>query len=332
MNPAWVYYYDEAEDPCPAGGWSWLASESFIRKGAVLESCNPYDPSALRCDGACAGCDACPPVKPVNGYRFVTGDQGDTNLVKQAVYEHGPTTMAFFWSSDHVYSDTQRYGTVFDYAACPEEVGHANHLVSIIGWDDDVPHYETPGTGAWLVKNSWGTAWGNDGTFWLAYDSSCMTEIAYVTYEDHEPGVELLYWDEAGFVGSHVVDHLIDAGAEVTVIDDLSGGYSENVNSRACFIQKDVNELQPHNLRGAQVIYHLAAHPAEGLSVFMPYQNTYNNYLSSLKLLALAIILSIDGCKTMLEETYFALEPIQIIGMIFAPYIILKFVFGRIFR
>jgi len=200
VDPAWVYYYDGDADPCAAGGWSWLASESFIRKGAVLESCNPYNPLALRCAGSCPGCDACPPVKRVNGYRFVTGDQGATGLIKQAVYDHGPTTMSFFWSHSHAYVDAGTYGTVHDYAACPAEVGFANHLVSIVGWDDDVPHYETPGQGAWLVKNSWGSDWGNDGYFWLAYDSSCMTEIAYLTYEDYDPDVALLYWDEAGFV------------------------------------------------------------------------------------------------------------------------------------
>jgi C1A family cysteine protease len=203
VDPAWVYYYDGEDDPCPAGGWSWLASESFIRKGAVLESCSPYEPEALKCDGSCPGCDACPPVKRVNGYRFVTGDQGATELIKQAVYEHGPTTMSFLWSGGHVYEDAETYGTVYDYTACQPGVEFANHLVSIIGWDDEVPHYEAPGQGAWLVKNSWGEGWGNDGTFWLAYDSSCMTEIAYLTYEDYDAGAELLHWDEAGFVGSH---------------------------------------------------------------------------------------------------------------------------------
>ena len=93
----------------------------------------------------------------------------------------------------------------------------------------------------------------------------------------------------AGFVGSHVVDHLIVGGADVIVVDDLSGGYRENVHPKARFIQKDVNNLQPDDIKGVQVIYHLAAHPAEGLSVFMPYQNTYNNYLSSLKVLSLAV-------------------------------------------
>jgi UDP-glucose 4-epimerase len=93
----------------------------------------------------------------------------------------------------------------------------------------------------------------------------------------------------AGFVGSHVTDYLIEHGASVTVIDDLSGGYRQNIHPEVRFLKKDVNDLQPDDLRGVQVVYHLAAHPAEGLSVFMPYQNTYNNYLGSLRLIAVAI-------------------------------------------
>jgi hypothetical protein len=76
-------------------------------------------------------------------------------------------------------------------------------MVSIIGWDDGVPHFETPGTGAWLVKNSWGTDFGNNGYFWLAYNSSCMTEIAYLEYRDYDPNEKLYYWDEAGWVDDY---------------------------------------------------------------------------------------------------------------------------------
>jgi C1A family cysteine protease len=202
VDRSWVYLYDQADEPCGiapshGGGSSSLASEAFIKKGAVLESCNPYNSSGLQCDGACL-CDNCTPVKIVNGYRYVTGDQSQTDLIKQVVYNQGPVTMAFFYGAGHNHTDAiYGYGTVYDCATCPA----ANHMVSIVGWDDSVPHFETPGTGAWLVKNSWGTAFGNSGYFWLAYNSSCMEEIAYLEYKDYDPDEKLYYWDEAGMVG-----------------------------------------------------------------------------------------------------------------------------------
>jgi C1A family cysteine protease len=197
VDRSWVYLYDDADEPCGifhGGGWSALAAEVFIKKGAVLESCNPYDSSGLQCDGACL-CDNCTPVKIVDGYRYVTGDQSQTGLIKEVVYNQGPVTVAFYYDAGHKHTDAT-YGTIYDCATCTT----ANHMVSIIGWDDSVPHFETPGTGAWLVKNSWGTAWGNSGYFWLAYNSSSMDEIAYLEYKDYDPNEKLYYWDEAGMV------------------------------------------------------------------------------------------------------------------------------------
>jgi len=199
VDRSWVYIYDNSSDPCMAGGWSWLASEVFIKKGSVLESCNPYNPAALNCDGSCV-CDDCPPIKEVDGYRLATNNGSQIDVIKNAVYNHGPVTVAYWHDSFYLYWDPV-YGWIYDKYLCS---GSPNHLVSIIGWDDDVPHpnpYHT-GTGAWIVKNSWGTGWGNNGFFYLAYDSSCVEEVAYFEYKDPVPDEELLYWDEAGHVTS----------------------------------------------------------------------------------------------------------------------------------
>jgi len=207
VDRSWVYLYDDWDEPCGripghAGGNSLKASEVFIKKGAVLETCNPYDASALQCDGTCA-CDSCPSVKKVTGYRLVTRDGSQTALIKTAVYNNGPVTMSFFYNPSGEYADGT-YGAIYDYYPCYEDI---NHMVSIIGWDDDVPHPNPShsGTGAWLVKNSWGTAnsWAggattSDGYLWMAYDSSCMTEIAYLDYKDYNANETLYYWDEIG--------------------------------------------------------------------------------------------------------------------------------------
>ena len=48
----------------------------------------------------------------------------------------------------------------------------------------------------------------------------------------------------AGFIGSHVVDELINQGNEVFVLDDLSGGFQQNVNIKAKFIKGDICDYE----------------------------------------------------------------------------------------
>jgi C1A family cysteine protease len=188
---SWVYLYDDSDDPCMAGGWSWLAAETFIRKGAKLESCSPYTPSTLSCDGSCLE-DSCPGIKRVNGYRLVTNDGSQLDLIKQAIYSNGPVTGAFYYSSTYLYYDPT-FGYFYD---CPT-TSSTNHLISIVGWDDSIPHMNTQGTGAWIVKNSWGASWANSGYFYLAYKSSNLEEISYLLYEDYNTSQTLYSWDES---------------------------------------------------------------------------------------------------------------------------------------
>ncbi len=97
----------------------------------------------------------------------------------------------------------------------------------------------------------------------------------------------------AGFIGSHVVDELIKRDFNVFVLDDLSGGFQENVNSKANFIQGSINNVELVNqLVGKNkidFIYHLAAYAAEGLSHFIKRFNYENNLIGSINLINAAI-------------------------------------------
>ncbi|HEY6978986.1 MAG TPA: NAD-dependent epimerase/dehydratase family protein, partial [Chitinophagaceae bacterium] len=48
----------------------------------------------------------------------------------------------------------------------------------------------------------------------------------------------------AGFIGSHVCDHLVKAGYDVVALDDLSGGFEDNVNSKVRFIKGSINDVK----------------------------------------------------------------------------------------
>jgi len=89
----------------------------------------------------------------------------------------------------------------------------------------------------------------------------------------------------AGFIGSHLVDELVGMGYRVIALDDLSGGYQENVNSKATFIKGSVTDHEFLNKIFKKYqpyfVYHLAAYAAEGLSHFIRRFNYTNNLIGT---------------------------------------------------
>ena len=67
----------------------------------------------------------------------------------------------------------------------------------------------------------------------------------------------------AGFIGSNLVDKLIDMGVEVHIIDDLSTGKEENINPKATFHKIDISTINPdsnyYEFKNTDVIFHTAA-------------------------------------------------------------------------
>lgn len=97
----------------------------------------------------------------------------------------------------------------------------------------------------------------------------------------------------AGFLGAHVARHLLDTGHEVVVLDDLSGGFEENVPSEAVFVKGSILDtelierlFQTHRF---DYVYHLAAYAAEGLSHFIKRFNYNNNLIGSVNLINAAV-------------------------------------------
>ena len=93
----------------------------------------------------------------------------------------------------------------------------------------------------------------------------------------------------AGFIGSHVADHLLKLGHRVVVLDDLSGGYEENVPRGATFVKGSILDVSLINglfeKHKFNYVYHLAAYAAEGLSHFIKRFNYNNNLIGSVNLI-----------------------------------------------
>lgn len=102
---------------------------------------------------------------------------------------------------------------------------------------------------------------------------------------------KILVTGGAGFIGSHVVDLLIGEGHEVRSLDDLSGGFMENVNPKAQFIRASIvdRDAVDKAVAGVEIVYHLAAYAAEGLSHFIRKYNYENNLIGSVNLINAAV-------------------------------------------
>src|SRR6267143_3710438 len=97
----------------------------------------------------------------------------------------------------------------------------------------------------------------------------------------------------AGFIGSHVAEHLVRMGHRVVAFDDLSGSFADNVPKGTTFIEGSILD---HELidtlfkeHGFNYVYHLAAYAAEGLSHFIKRFNYSNNVIGSVNLINAAV-------------------------------------------
>ena len=95
----------------------------------------------------------------------------------------------------------------------------------------------------------------------------------------------------AGFLGSHLAESLVSLGHKVVGLDNMIGGYEDNVPRNIEFHNFDCCDFNKVKsiMKDVEVVYHCAATAHEGLSVFSPYEITKNNYLASVSIFSAAV-------------------------------------------
>jgi len=142
---------------CNGGYWP---QDMLVDPGSPYETCFPYTATDAPC------ISTCPYPYQIQSWAFVTEDWvvPPTENIKQAIYTYGAVQVG-------VYVDRwfQAYtGGVL--TKCKKNATYTNHAVILCGWDD--------AKGAWLMKNSWGTGWGEDGFMWIPYGCDRVGEGA----------------------------------------------------------------------------------------------------------------------------------------------------------
>jgi len=100
--------------------------------------------------------------------------------------------------------------------------------------------------------------------------------------------MNIIVTGNAGLLGSRLADWLLEnTNHKVIGIDNLSGGYLENINEDIIFINRDLNEdlTDIFEEYKPDIVYHYAAYAAEGLSPFIRRFNYSNNLLASVNLI-----------------------------------------------
>ncbi len=167
--------------PCFGGNAS-LATAYFARgSGPIAEADDPYfDYDHSTYNGN-------PPQKYVTDAVYLPKN---ATVIKNTLITHGAIYTTMYWHSSYYNPANHTY--------CYTGNQLTNHGVTLIGWDDNKA--TNCGTGAWIIKNSWGNSWGDNGYFYIAYsDSRIHEEVAYWPNQiDYNTNRIIDYYDHLG--------------------------------------------------------------------------------------------------------------------------------------
>ena len=180
------------------GGNFSMATAYLTRlSGPVTEASDPYNPA----DGTCKSTGlVIPAYTPITSWL-----PKDINIIKKAVMDNGGVSASIYTGGNfmNLYYNPGDYTFYYNGTTSPD------HAVLIVGWDDNkvvTGGKNSPqGTvGAWIIKNSWGTDWGDNGYFYVSYnDSRFLSDAAIYPLRTEVADVDTLYmFDRLGATSS----------------------------------------------------------------------------------------------------------------------------------
>ncbi|PLW99158.1 MAG: hypothetical protein C0594_17350 [Marinilabiliales bacterium] len=118
----------------------------------------------------------------------------DPDIVKQSLIDYGALYVNMMYDSEFYNSD--------DYTYYYDGTLSTDHAVLLCGWDDT--KVTAGGTGAWIIKNSWGDSWGENGYFYISYnDTKALSTVGvYPGVGEVQPGDKLYMIDQLGWIGN----------------------------------------------------------------------------------------------------------------------------------
>ncbi|MBR4462366.1 MAG: BspA family leucine-rich repeat surface protein [Erysipelotrichaceae bacterium] len=206
-------------DVLDAGGWDLTAIFS-IASGVGLsdESVYPYSQAETYIAGN--GTEPCYSTKyRLRSARWLSMEE--TDLVKRCLMNNGAMAVSYFHDDKWFNSSTGAY------YQNSYESNYGNHAVTLVGWNDNYSKdnfkssKRPSGDGAWLIKNSWGRGWGNNGYFWISYYDTSIVDALAVFYE-----VEI---DDSFDANSSHLYQYDGSSQDYSFVEFSSTGYVSNI-------------------------------------------------------------------------------------------------------
>ena len=160
-------------------------------------------------------------------------NRSNTDSIKEAIMKYGSIVVSYkhdescssnsvdksVYSGSTVYYNDQDYGT--------------SHAIAIVGWDDDFDKnnfkytalnqkdifieagisYIPKNNGAWLVKNSWGTEYGDNGYFWMSYEEASLADTMFAYEFENADNYDHIYQYDGSVGIRYESDNVITAAA-----------------------------------------------------------------------------------------------------------------------
>lgn len=172
------------------GGFLDSASEFLQTTGIPLETCYPYTSGESGTAGACGGCADW----RQNSYRITSFEDVGTSVeaIKSAIIQYGPVIVGMT-----IYTDFLSYVSgVYSHVTGVAEGGHA---IAIVGYDD--------ADQCWILKNSWGPDWGENGFFKVkaGTNESNIEDEAYALIYATVPGASFVLSPSPADFGTRVL-------------------------------------------------------------------------------------------------------------------------------
>lgn len=197
------------------GGLDDIASAMLSRgTGIVAETTEPYQNM-----GPCAGNPALPAgVAPsatapnaalLAGLHFAPSGSEVVGNIKYLLKTYGAVVIGVNWKNGQDYNGATNAFYDNNYTG-------TDHAVTVVGWDDSYSkeNFNTQPTndGAFIVRNSWGAAWGDSGYFWLSYEDVGIVNEGGFAYEVSavDAQAQIYMYDPLGLINS------ISAGGDVS--------------------------------------------------------------------------------------------------------------------